>query len=276
MTQEESWREILALTQKLTQTLIHQWLKFLDDSQEFQRQPLNLIGLRIWLAGLTGLVLLLINWRLVFAMSVGLGSLKVLNWLNQKHWRPLELLFQRGLKLGAKSQTWVIGGSTAATLGAYMAVSILAEADSFWIAVGAILQGLITFAIFCLLIWRIGHRSSPQSNDLDQRLGDLTHADPLKRLIAVRQITRLATQADPDQLYLPDSQLSLRSHLTDCFRLMLRHETETIVRSAVRESLQSISPKPQLPKGSQPIASPITLKRSASHLPHHRVEYVEP
>ena len=282
MIQEGSWQETLSLAAKLTQTLTHQALKSFGDLQEAQ-QPLSFLGQRVWLAALTGLVLFSINGRLLLAVVAGLGSLKLLNWLNQKHWLPAEALFQRGLIPGAPPLTLppilVAGGSTIAALGAYIAASILMEADSFWIAAGGILQGLITVAILCLLIWRMGDTPNPQPSslfDLEQQLTNLTHTDPLKRLIAVRQITRLASQAEPEQIYLADAQLSLRSHLTDCFRLMLRQEPDAIVRAAVRESLQLVSPKPQLPKGAQPLASTIAVKRSAHHRHRHQVDYVEP
>ena len=279
MIQDESWQEILVLAEKLIQRLTHQLSKSLGNSPG-QQQPLSLIRQRIWLAGLTGLVLWVINWKLVLALASGFGALKWLNWLNQKHWLPSELPPQRCLSPVNQPQTWpqtwVVGGSAVATFGVYMSASILVEADSYWIAAEILLQGLITFAIFCLLIWQIGHSHSQKSLDLEQSLREMTHAEPLKRLIAVRQMTRLVTQIDPEQIYLTDSQLSLRSHLTDCFRLMLRQEPDPIVRAAARESLQLISPKPQLPKGCEPLAPAITLKRSAIHRHRHQVEYVEP
>ena len=268
MIQEGSWQETLALTAKLTQTLTRQVLDSLDNVQR-RRQPLSFVGQRIWLAALTGLTLFIINGRLVLAIAAGLGSFKLLNWLNQQDGLPVKRLFQQSLN-PVKSPLTLTPSSMAsvsavAALGVYIAASIVIEAENYWTAMGSILQGFMTVAILCVLIWQMADRvvePSPQSFDLEQPLADLTHSDSLKRLIAVRQMTRLATQTSPEQMDLGDSQQSLRSHLIDCFRLMLRQEPEAIVRAAIRESLQLVKPKSQLPKGPEPLAAPVALNRS--------------
>ena len=285
MIQEGAWQETLTLTAKLTQTLTRQVLNSLDDGQGRWR-PLSLSGQRIWLAALTGLMLFIINGRLVLAAAAGLGSFKLLNWLNQKDWLPVKRLFQQSLNSVKSPLTLtpisMAGVSAVAALGVYMAASIIIETESYWTAMGAILQGLLTIAILCLLIWQMADRGvepSPQSFDLEQPLTDLTHPDPLKRLIAVRRMTRLATQTEPEQMYIGETQLSLRSHVTDCFRIMLHQEPEAIVRAAIRESLLLVNPKSQLPKGAQPLAAlnrAAGQVRSGRQLQRHQVEYVEP
>ena len=103
-----------------------------------------------------------------------------------------------------------------------------------------------------------------EADRFEQTLAHLTGADPLQRLIAVRQLVRLGHQAGTT--YIPGAEVSMRSHLIDCFHLMLAHDPEPIVRSAVREGLALLrQPAPQdhhRPTGAAPLpdlAPPLDL-----------------
>jgi len=95
-----------------------------------------------------------------------------------------------------------------------------------------------------------------EAERFEQALAHLTQADPLQRLIAVRQLVRLVNQA-PSDAYIAASEVSIQTHLIDCFHLMLAHEPEPIVRSAVREGLALLRQPPpqdrQLPAGAKPL-----------------------
>lgn len=102
---------------------------------------------------------------------------------------------------------------------------------------------------------------------------NLSATNPLKRLIAVRSLLHeTLSSEDPQVPYLPGTQVSQRSHLVDCFRLMLVRETEPLVRVALIEGLKALQPKPQLPKG-QPAMQP--LKPQTSSQGQRIVEYIE-
>jgi hypothetical protein len=58
----------------------------------------------------------------------------------------------------------------------------------------------------------------------------LSDREPLKRLIAIRQLTRLARTTNLKSEY--------NCQLVEYFRLMLSQEREAIVRDAILESLQ--------------------------------------
>lgn len=96
-------------------------------------------------------------------------------------------------------------------------------------------------------------RTSPSEADrLEQALAQLTQADPLQRLMAVRQLVRLVNQSPAETAYIAGAEVSMQSHLIDCFHLMLAHEPEPVVRSAVREGLTLLrerQPSQQLPAG---------------------------
>ena len=123
---------------------------------------------------------------------------------------------------------------------------------------------------------------SPPEPTTAEHLGptwdDLSAADPVKRLLAVRSLLHWCLSSDASTApYLPQTDVTVRSHLIDCFRVMLTHESEPIVRVALIEGLKALHPKPQLPPG-QPALSPLHPKPQRVETPvrQRSVEYVEP
>jgi hypothetical protein len=124
--------------------------------------------------------------------------------------------------------------------------------------------------------------SSSQPPSTADRLGstwdELSAADPLQRLRAVRSLLHWCLSSEAGTAnYLPGTDVTVRSHLVDCFRVMLTHESEPIVRAALVEGLKALQPKPQLPAG-QPAIAPLQAKPQAVQTPvrQRSVEYVEP
>jgi hypothetical protein len=104
----------------------------------------------------------------------------------------------------------------------------------------------------------------------------LSSSDALRRLVAVRALTQWSLHhPDGDAAYLPGSQVSVRSHLVDCYQLMLAQEPEPAVRAALRESIDILKPKPQLGPG-QPALNPLERRSAPITIPQRRVEYLEP
>ncbi|NJL44929.1 MAG: hypothetical protein HC922_02620, partial [Leptolyngbyaceae cyanobacterium SM2_3_12] len=81
----------------------------------------------------------------------------------------------------------------------------------------------------------LGATEAAALGGLEQYLNQLSHSEPLQRLVAVRQLVRLIDQGWGDQPYV--TAVSVRSHLLDCFHILLAHEPEPIVRTAIREGL---------------------------------------
>lgn len=106
---------------------------------------------------------------------------------------------------------------------------------------------------------------------------NLSSSDPLKRLQAVRSLLQWClTSEEATAIYLPGTNVTGRSHLIDCFRIMLTHESEPLVRVALIEGLKALHPKPQLSPG-QPALQPLQSKPVVAPVQNHRaVEYVEP
>ena len=229
-------------------------------SRAFQSLSSQYSGaLGFWLLGLSvALAMLICNWKLLLATSIGLlvmwlvWKLQACNW--QLYWATLRRIFG-----GANRQlTIAVGSGGLATLSTYTAVSIGVDTDSPWIATGAMLQGLGTLAILVLLVWQmIGRQVFPNQAKLDRILADLTAADPLKRLIAVRHLTRLMKKYDEMQ----------QQAIADYFRLMLNQEQESIIRAAVLDGLETFNNAQKLAVGNDPLAIPLNLKRSALKSP---------
>jgi hypothetical protein len=118
---------------------------------------------------------------------------------------------------------------------------------------------------------------SAPTDPLDSSWDDLSAADPVKRLLAVRSLLHWCLSSEEaTATYLPGTDVTVRSHLIDCFRLMLTHESEPIVRVALIEGLKALRPKPQLSPG-QPAIQPLHAKSPVVSAQLQRpVEYVEP
>ena len=170
----------------------------------------------------------------------------------QKRWSDLGKLLA-----GANRQLAVAVGSGAfASLASYMAVSVWRDADSAWIAAGAISQGLGTLAIIIILLGQSRpspHPTSGLTTDLERSIEQLTDIHPLRRLIAVRQLTRqfATTRWERD-----------RRIIADCLGLMLARETEPAVKNAVLEGLQVMGKVEKNTSQTPTISIPIDLKPS--------------
>ncbi|MBD2125837.1 hypothetical protein NDI39_13785 [Microcoleus sp. ZQ-A2] len=226
-------------------------------------KPLYLQQLREpggWVVGLTLVVAMLFwHWKLLLATSIGalvmLLVYRMQEWDWQRYWSSLSQ-FLRGYN---QPLTRAVGSGAMATLSTYMIISIWVDSDSPWIAASTIVQILGNLTILTLVVWQTLNRPASQNVvNLDQMLSGLTDANPVKRLVAVQQLTQWGT--DP---FLHPSE---RCVVADCFRLMLTHEQEAVIRGAVLDGLQVLDNNRMLGKGTQPLQVPMVLKQSADKL----------
>jgi hypothetical protein len=209
------------------------------DSKEFQslsrsirKHPLlkKLRPTHLW--GTTiALSLILWNWQLVLALAIGAIALTTVYLAPQKQWH---LPAWQEWTATNRSLTIAIATGTIATLSTYITTHIWLEADRSWLATGIILQGFGTLSILLFLTYQALDRSSKTN---PEPLTHLSDPEPLKRLIAIRQLTQ---QAQQNAAPLPAAQIA------DCFRLMLDRETEPSVCSALLDSLQTLGQGRQL------------------------------
>lgn len=239
MTQAASWWQQLLIQIRKNQGYRYPSTKFKSLSRHQWRRVVGglFVLVVIW-------AMLLWNCKLLLATVAGV-SVMVLIYLLQTGWQAKWAELRRFLRGSNRQLTVAVGSGGIATLTVYMAAAIWGELERPWIATGAILQGLGTLAMLALLSWQIT-RSDRDETQLERLLQGLTQGDPLKRLIAVRLLTRWGMN-DPE------------SGIEDYFRLLLRREREPSVREAVLEGLQALERSPEL---TQPLHIPTDLKRS--------------
>jgi hypothetical protein len=178
------------------------------------------------------LSLLIWNWQLVLALLIGAIALTTVYLAQQGQWKLPAWQAWQGAN---RSLTLAIATGTIATLSTYITTHIWLEVDQSWLAIGIILQGFGTLSILFFLTYQTLNRSTQQTTP--DHLAQLSDPDPLKRLIAVRQLTQQVQQ----------NTASLSTvHIADCFRLMLNRETEPGVCSALFDSLQTLGQGRQL------------------------------
>lgn len=220
---------------------------------------------RHWLDGLAGskgwlLALLLLVWggwngKLLLSTAIGVGSMIGIYRMQEWDWSSVEGELQRWLGGFNRQLTLAVVCGGVTTLVTYMGVSIWTETSHPWTALGMILPNVGTATVLGLLLWQMLRTGRPdREGQLDLLLEDLTNPDPLKRLIAVRQITGLVKKGRFRHSHPVKSTLSRKSgtpilrtetaisfsesDLDDCFRLMLNQESEEIVRDALLDGLQ--------------------------------------
>lgn len=178
------------------------------------------------------------NWQLLLATSAGLLSTGLAYRIQAWNWQRLGTKLQQFLPRLNRQLVLVTGTGAVVTFSTYVALAWV-DSRSPWIALWALLQGLGTLAILGLLVWQI-HRSDHQTDvHFNQMVMDLTHHDPLKRLIAVHQLSQLA-QAQFDRNCDRPRELKLSYRIAEYFHLMLRRETEAVIQEALLDGLEVV------------------------------------
>ncbi|MGI2907725.1 armadillo-type fold-containing protein [Tolypothrix sp. VBCCA 56010] len=222
-----SWQQLLNLTAKWS-LLFKTERATKQPNFKLYREPGGYLGfLTIVIA------MLLWNWKLLLAIIVGIGIMVLVysmqRWDWRSHWSEIRKLFNSPNRRLALSVT--SGGI--ATFSTYMAATIWVDSNSRWIAAGAILQALGTLLTIILLVWQIvSFYSIREEEQLDRLLLTLTEQDPLKRLIALRRLTKFVNNNRIDS--------SVKQNIIECLRLLISREEEVMIREAAFESLQAL------------------------------------
>ncbi len=209
-----------------------------------------------WLCCL-GIIALLwwLNWKLFLATSVGIGLMSLCYLLQNPYWQRYCKKWQDFLVGSNRQLIIAVGIGAAGSFCTYLAASIWVEAENQWLATGAILQGFVSLATLSTLLWSLWHRKENTiETKLDSLLADLSHADALKRLVAIRQLTRL----------LIDRGLTCDrySQSIEYFRLMLSQPQLPTVTNALLESLDLLNAQQVIRAKRPPVKIPIQLQHS--------------
>lgn len=252
------WQQLVNLISELWDPEeVQQFLKPLTRLRwRKQTGPLVVFGMAV--------AILLWNWQLLLATGAGIVAMLAMYLMQQWDWRRILHQWRRFYKLEfrgtnqAMAIAVAIGGMT--SLLTYLAVSMWLSTENHWMATGMILQTMGIFATFCLLVWQfLTHKSSEAELSLNQLIVNLTDADPLKRLISVRQLTRLIRNNH--------GQREQQEAIADYFHLMWSRETEPLVREALLEGLETLGETKQLGQGISPLSIPFSPKPVSNHIP---------
>ncbi len=195
-----------------------------------------------------------LNWKLFLATSVGIGAMSVCYLAQNSHWQNYCRQW-RNFFVGSNRQlTLAVGTGASAAFCTYLAASVWADADNQWLATGTILQGLMTLTTLIVLLWSIrAKKAHSLETKLDQLLIDLSDRDRLKRLVAIRQLTRL----------LISNRLSAEHYgqSIEYYRLMLSEPQPAVIKDALLESLELLGAKKIIQQRSA-INIPLQFKHS--------------
>ncbi|WP_017306213.1 hypothetical protein [Spirulina subsalsa] len=222
---------------------------------------------RLWalwmMSGLAVVLLLVWNWKLTLATGTGGGVMWLVfvgqGWDWSKYW----LRMQGFLKSPQRPLAIAVGSGGLAAVGTYLIASIWVNTENRWLATGAIAQGLGTLLTLGLLGWQMTHQKTQGHESRYERLlQELTQPDPLKRLIGVRQLTRLSEQLDSTQ----------KRQLMEYFQLLLLREDDPTVRQGILDGLQQWHFSPVDAQPLSPLKMPLQFKvsRPLSDLAHRR------
>jgi len=208
-------------------------------------------GVGAWVMGFLTLSLMLLwNWKLLLSTGAGVGIMLLIYLIPGSNWRVYWASWQKFFTGTSRKLTQAVGGGAIAAFGTYLTASIWADSENSWLATGWIIQGLVSVFTFVLLLWHIFNTKGSDKAEahFDQFLLDLTSKEPLKRLLAVRQLTCVVK---------PWQEIQLGEY----FRLMLTTEGEPIIREALLESLQGLDRSQLISQENQPSRVPIRFSK---------------
>ena len=237
------------------------WEQFLDlisslhYLQRTYSQQLRVIS--IWLLYLLGLVFVWIwNWQLLLATATGIGCMILVYWLQNKNWLNYWYRWQRFLSQSNRQLIVAVSSGSITALGIYVAACIWTESENQWLATGVIVQAfasLITLALLVWYFWSDKHFRHDE-REFNRLLTDLTHQDSLRKIIAIRQLTRLLKNGNLSQDY--------NIQLVEYYCLMLSQFQEIAVKEALLDSLESLDGEKIINKKHQPLQIPVQFKPS--------------
>lgn len=191
----------------------------------------NLLSERLLLviAGLgAGLLLWQTDGPLMVATLSGMGTIFLLS-----RWQRRLLTLWQDLR--QQVHQWLyhpfaftVAGGLLACLGTYTLLHIAQHTADPWLVVALVILGILLVGVIALLGTIIGQlQQQHQSQQVSQWFADLTHPQPLHRLVAIRQLARLPQTTD-------------RRQVQEALYLLLGQETDAIVRRAALEVLDRL------------------------------------
>ncbi|MBN4005500.1 armadillo-type fold-containing protein [Nostoc sp. LPT] len=199
------------------------------------------------------IAMLLWNWKLLLALLIGIGVMVLVYSMQEWDWQLRWSKIRKFLNSSNRRLVLAVISGGIASVSTYMAAAIWVDSHSHWIATGAIVQAVGTLLTLILLVWQIVNFYENREEDhLDRLLMNLTEKDPLKRLIALGQLSKFISRKRVDS--------SVQQDIVQCLQLLLSREEEVVVREAAFKSLQACDRLQVLPPKTATIFTPISAK----------------
>ncbi|MGB3516044.1 MAG: hypothetical protein WBA43_06290 [Elainellaceae cyanobacterium] len=200
---------------------------------------------RRWLGLCFGLGLLLAwNWLLVSAAIAGAGVSVASYQFQQGRLQVMQTLWQRLWKPTNRSLTLSVGVGGLTLLGTYLTLHTWLIAENPTLAIAFLIQGGGMLGL-ALLLSRRPSATTERSPSWDALADGLSDANPLKRLLSIRRATESSAAA------------SYRAELLACFHLMLKYETDDILRQALLDGIQRLQTQHGLGTGAPSLHMPL-------------------
>ena len=196
-----------------------------------------------------------LNWKLFLATSVGIGLMSLCYLLQNLYWQNYCQKWQSFLTGSNRQLILAVGSGATASFCTYLAASVWADAENQWLATGSILQGFASLSTLLVLLWSLWQKKDNKTeNKLDNLLEDLSHPEPLKRLVAIRQLTRLLISNSLSSDHYSQS--------IEYFHLMLSQPQSPVIKNALLESLELLDSQHISKLKTQKVRIPINLQHS--------------
>jgi hypothetical protein len=202
--------------------------------------------------GLGFLALLVWQWQLLLATVLGMGVMGLVYWGQGLPWEQYIEEWYRLWHSGQRQLVLAVLSGAGTAFVAYLAIAIWQSTVQHWLAAGAILEGLAIAGIFLMLLSQMVR---PKTENFEKSFAQLSIGHPIKRLLAVRTLAQGLRSGALDR----EQAETFKS----CLQLMLKQETEMVVREAILQTLSYWQPV------QDPLQTP-SLGRSPLKLNNHR------
>lgn len=208
------------------------------------------------------------NWQLVLANGAGIVIMLLVYCFSPGEWQRYRKSIESTVAGYNGKLIFAVAGGVSAFFMVYLAASIWTYSANHWLAIGQIVQLLaLSVGAVVLLAQRLKSPSLFDSTS-EQLIHNLTAADPVARLIAVRQLTKQLLGA-----YQPQTAIEVMQY----FQLMLLQTQAAIVKQALSESIEKLqlryaTVRQPHPLSVQPVIK-LEAKQTIGDVPRHQRRY---
>jgi hypothetical protein len=175
------------------------------------------------------------HWQLLLATLSGVLIMRAIYLAPHWNWQIIKHYWEYIQESSNRQFSLAVCGGTMGSLIVYYFSSLLVKSENPWLASSIILQTLLSLFTLTFLVGQfLTRKKNQQLSQWEESLNNLTSLNPLKRLIAVRQLHDLAEkkQLNPSQL----------QQLREYFQLMMLVETEPLIKQVISTSLETNFP----------------------------------